>query len=229
MDCAITWKIILRDKKQIGAHQRTGPDLIRGSTVSTGWSFLPGFETLSGEGEGVTLREIEVVGLGRFSLPRQLNVLYALMDGSLSELSRVLRTLAYGRQPCYGRLWIDVAGNPERVRRTVPLGICLTRQRLRDYIQREGINSREAFDQNTAPATTFRQQAEKWIGSLPTRRRKPIKPATVRGWRHTLGRWLLPLIGDRLPAEVGNAALKTVIEKMSVAGLAAQSIVTTPE
>jgi integrase len=132
--------------------------------------------------------------------------------------------------PCYGRVWIDVPGNPDRVRRTVPLGVCATktraRRRLRDYIQREGINSTEAFSQNTAPATTFRQQAEKWIASLPTRRRKPVKPATINGWRHSLDKWLLPLIGDRLLAEVGNAALKTVIEKMSVAGLAAQSVVT---
>jgi hypothetical protein len=63
--------------------------LIRGSTASTGWSRQFGFEILSVEGEGVTLREIEVVGLGRFSLPRQLHVLYALMDGSMPELSRL--------------------------------------------------------------------------------------------------------------------------------------------
>jgi integrase len=132
--------------------------------------------------------------------------------------------------PCYGRVWVDEPGNPERVRRTVPLGTCATktraRQLLRDYILREGINRTEAFHQNTAPATTFRQQAEQWIASLPTRRRKPVKPATINGWRHSLDRWLLPLIGDRLLAEVGNAALKTVIENMTLAGLAAQSIIT---
>jgi integrase len=108
--------------------------------------------------------------------------------------------------------------------------VCATKtigcQRLRDYIQREGVNSHDAFYQGTAPATTFRLQAERWIASLPVRRRRPVKPATVQGWRHSLDKWLLPIIGEVLLAEVGNAALKTVIEKMAAAGLAPQSIVT---
>jgi integrase len=53
-----------------------------------------------------------------------------------------------------------------------------------------------------------------------------VKPATIRGWRHSLDRWLLPNIGNVLLADVGNAALKSVIEKMAAAGLSAQSIVT---
>jgi hypothetical protein len=64
--CVITWNTICATRNKSAAHQRTGPDLIRGSTVSTGWSLLSCFEILSGEGEGVTLREIEVVGLGAF-------------------------------------------------------------------------------------------------------------------------------------------------------------------
>jgi integrase len=132
--------------------------------------------------------------------------------------------------PCYGRYWIDIPGDPERRRRTVSLGVCRTkttaRQRLREHIEREGVNSKQAFNQNTVPATTFREQAERWIASLPTRRRKPVKPATVYGWRHSLDKWLLPLIGDTLLAEVGNAAMRMVIEKMAAAGLGPQSIVT---
>jgi hypothetical protein len=75
------------------------------------------------------------------------------------------------RVPCYGRFWADIPGNPNRTRRTVSLGVCSTktiaRQRLRDYILREGVNTTDTFHQNTAPATTFRQQAERWIVSLP--------------------------------------------------------------
>jgi integrase len=133
------------------------------------------------------------------------------------------------KAPCYGRFWADIPGNPERVRRTVSLGVCATktiaRQRLRDYIQREGVNSKDAFHQNTAPGTTFAEQAEKWIAGLPTRRRKPVKPATIQTWRYALDKWLLPTIGDALLAEVGNAAMKKVVEKLFEAGLAAQSIV----
>jgi hypothetical protein len=66
--------------------------------------------------------------------------------------------------PCYGKFWVDVPGNPSRKRQTVALGICKTkssaRQRLREYLDREGVNSKEVFHQNIAPAITFRQQAD---------------------------------------------------------------------
>jgi len=132
--------------------------------------------------------------------------------------------------PCYGKFWQDVPGSPVRKRRTISLGICstksLARTRLREYLEREGVNSSQSFNQNTAPATTFGQQAERWLAALPTRRRKPVKPATIFGWRHSLDKWLLPYIGDTALAEVGNAALKSLIEKMAAAGLAQKSIVT---
>jgi integrase len=88
-----------------------------------------------------------------------------------------------------------------------------------------GVNDREYFTTNTAPATTFRAQAERWIESLSTRRRKPVKPATIWGWQHALDKWLLPILGDRTLSEVGNAALKELIEKMASAGLSAKTII----
>ena len=130
--------------------------------------------------------------------------------------------------PAYGRFWIDVPGR-DRQRKTVALGICRTasvaKQKLREYIEREGINSNANFTTNTAPATAFRAQAARWIASLPVRRRKPVKPATIWGWQHALDKWVLPNLGDLLLADVGNAALKDLIEKMIAAGLSAQSIV----
>jgi len=64
------------------------------------------------------------------------------------------------------------------------------------------------------------QQAEKWIASLSTRRRKPVKPATVFGRRHALDKWILPTIGDMPLADVSNAALKLVIDAMAAGCLA---------
>jgi integrase len=117
----------------------------------------------------------------------------------------------------------------QRRRKTVSLGVCRTRsiakQKLREHIESTGINSKQSFSTNTAPATTFRAQAEKWIESLATRRRKPVKPATIWGWQHALDKWLLPNLGDMPLSDVGNAALKGLIEKMASAGLSAQSIV----
>jgi len=89
----------------------------------------------------------------------------------------------------------------------------------------EGINSKGNFTTNTAPATSFRAQAAKWIESLPTRRRKPVKPCTVSNWQHALDKWVLPTLGDRFLGDVSNAALRELVEKMAAAGLSAKSIV----
>src|SRR5580700_2190194 len=69
--------------------------------------------------------------------------------------------------PAYGKFWQDLPGSSERKRRTVSRGVCRTqsvaRQRLREFLEREGVNSKEAYHQNTAPAVTFRHQV---IGGL---------------------------------------------------------------
>ena len=89
----------------------------------------------------------------------------------------------------------------------------------------EGINSKGNFAANTAPATSLRAQAAKWIASLPTRRRKPVRPATVSNWQHALNKWVLPTLGDKFLGDVSNAALRELVEKMAAAGLSAKSIV----
>jgi integrase len=132
------------------------------------------------------------------------------------------------KAPCYGRFLIDIPGSA-RKRTTVPLGICRTpsiaRQKLREHLEATGVNSKQSFIENTSPATTFRTQAENWIGSLPTRRRKPVKPATIHGWRHALEKWVLPNIGNMLLSEVSNGALRTLVEKMAAAGLGPHTII----
>lgn len=130
--------------------------------------------------------------------------------------------------PAYGRYWIDVPDS-ERKRRTVVLGLCasrtVARRKLREHIEREGINSTEAFASTTAPAMSFRAQAARWIASLATRRRRPVKPATISNWQHSLDKWVLPTLGDRLLADISNGALRELVEKMAAAGLSAKSIV----
>ena len=129
--------------------------------------------------------------------------------------------------PCYGRFWIDM---PEgRTRRTVSFGTGLNRatasRRLRDLIEAEGVNNKENFITITQPGLTFGAQAEKWLASLPHRRRRPVKPATVFGWRHALDKWILPTLGKRHLSEVGNGALRELIEVMVEGGLSAKTIV----
>jgi integrase len=131
-------------------------------------------------------------------------------------------------EPAYGRFWVDVSGE-HRQRKTVSLGPCRTRsiakQKLREHIDSTGVNSQKSFTTAIAPGTTFRQQAESWMESLSKRRRKPVKPATIQSWRSCLDKWLLPNLGDKTLSEVGNAALKELVEKMAQAGLSTKSIV----
>ena len=129
--------------------------------------------------------------------------------------------------PAYGRFWVD---SPEgRKRRVISLGICATRtvakRKLREYIETEGVNNKEAFIQSTTPGTTFREQAKCWIASLATRRRRPVKPATIAGWQHGLDKWILPTLGDRPLSEVSNGALRELVEVMTAGGLSPKSIV----
>lgn len=132
------------------------------------------------------------------------------------------------KAPCYGRFLIDIPGSA-RKRTTVPLGICRTpsiaRQKLREHLEATGVNSKQTFIENTSPATTLRQQTEVWIASLPTRRRRPVKPATIHGWRHALDKWVLPNLGNMLLSEVSNGALRMFVEKMASAGLGPQTII----
>ena len=130
-------------------------------------------------------------------------------------------------KPCYGKFWVDTAEG--RKRKTVNLGVCRTRtmarQLLREYIDREGINNKQTFIASTAPTTTFREQAERWISSLATRRRKPVKPATISGWQDALNAWILPNIGDKSLSEVSNGVVRDLVEKMAAAGLSPKTIV----
>ena len=125
------------------------------------------------------------------------------------------------RSSAYGRFWVDVPSG-ERKRRTTQW---VARLRLREYIERAGVCSKRRFHQIPVPGTTFRHQAEWWMESLSTRRRRPLKPATVYGWQHCLNRWILPNLANKLVSEVGNGALRQFVEILSAAGLAPKTIV----
>jgi integrase len=89
-----------------------------------------------------------------------------------------------------------------------------------------GANSKEHFDRVMAIETghTFREQAKKWLHQCMTRKRKPVKPATVRGWECYLHKHLNPLIGDATLPYVNNGTLKLLGERMSGAGLSPTTI-----
>jgi len=95
---------------------------------------------------------------------------------------------------------------------------------MREYIEAQGINALENFEERTTPGTTFEHQANKWVESLATRRRKPVKPATIAGWEHCLDKWCIPHLGSLPLSEVGNKAVKELVEGMSAAGKGPKTI-----
>jgi integrase len=129
--------------------------------------------------------------------------------------------------PAYGRVWIDTPTG--RVRKTVALGVCQTRtiarQKIREYIEQQGINAKEIFDEATTLAATFEQQSTRWIESLSTRRRRPVKPATIAGWAHCLDRWLIPNLGAKPLSQISNGAVRELVEVMASAGMGAKTII----
>lgn len=132
------------------------------------------------------------------------------------------------KAPAYGRYWFDVPGRVERRRQVVTLGVCqsrtVARRKLRQHIEHEGINSRDYFNRN-ARTMTFGEQTERWLTHMATRRRNPVKPATLARWRYSLTKWLLPTLEDRPLAEVSNRVLREVIDKLTEAGQSPASVI----
>jgi integrase len=57
-----------------------------------------------------------------------------------------------------------------------------------------------------------------------TRKRRPVKPATVRGWESYLDNHLNPLIGEMVLPHINNGTLKMLGEKLSAVGLSPTTI-----
>jgi len=131
------------------------------------------------------------------------------------------------------RFWKDVPGQENRVHaceRICPVegSDCLTKaerkRRALEIVAKSGVNSQERFIEATF-GITFREQAKWFICQALTRKRKPIKPATVSTWQNCLDKWLNPHLGDMPLANVNNGSIKTLVSQMYAAGLSAKSIV----
>jgi hypothetical protein len=133
------------------------------------------------------------------------------------------------------RFRIDIPGQYTRVQKSIK--ICpvsgpelLTKpereRRKVEILNSFGANSAEHFSNVKAieMGHTFREQAKKWLRHCMTRKRKPVKPATVHGWESYLEKHLIPLIGDVTLPHVNNGTLKMLGEKLSNVGLGPTTI-----
>ena len=93
----------------------------------------------------------------------------------------------------YARFWLDVPGQQSRAYKCVricpvsgpgSLNKFEQKRRGKEIIAEFGANSEATLREAEAVnlGTTFQQQSERWLKSLQTRKRNPIKPRTALTW-----------------------------------------------
>ena len=126
----------------------------------------------------------------------------------------------------YARFWLDVPGQQSRAYKCVricpvsgpgSLNKFEQKRRLKEIIAEFGANSEATLRKAEAVnlGTTFQQQSERWLKSVQTRKRNPIKPRTASTWASYLF-YLNRQIGEMPLSSVNNLTVKdSVIAKMA--------------
>lgn len=71
---------------------------------------------------------------------------------------------------------------------------------------------------------TFRAQSILWMSNCRSRKRKPIKHATLTNWQSYLDNHILPVLGSQPIAEVNSSSMRNLVEVLVGKGLSPQSI-----
>jgi len=130
-------------------------------------------------------------------------------------------------KPAYLRIYLDIPGQPDRVKHNEPLGKCPTREQARrkadKWILANGINNRGQLAEALQPSeVTFRSQAAWWLSELASGRLKcrqkskrgqKIRPTTLSAYSTALA-YLDERIGDKNLATFDNAEMKDLIATM---------------
>ena len=135
----------------------------------------------------------------------------------------------------YVRFWIDVIGQEKRklaCARICPvsgpgkMNASERKRRAKEIIAESGADSAEHFNRVVAVnrSVTFREQSERWLAAMRTRKRKPVKPATLHNWQCSLTKWVNPHLGDVPLSDVNNLALRNFVSMLVDAGLSANSV-----
>lgn len=75
-----------------------------------------------------------------------------------------------------------------------------------------------------ATKITFASQAKKFLEQGATRKRNPLRPASLRTYRAQIDTHLLPLVGKLPLQDVGNKVVNGIVTKLSEQGLSARTI-----
>jgi len=125
----------------------------------------------------------------------------------------------------YARFWLDVPGKAKRVYKSVricpvsgpgALNKFELKRRVKEIVAEFDANSEMTCQQAEAVnlGTTFREQAERWLQTVQTRKRNPITPRTADAWTGYL-KYINQQIGELPLSEVNNLSVKQFVAKMS--------------
>src|ERR1700690_4300701 len=76
----------------------------------------------------------------------------------------------------------------------------------------------------TQPMTTVAEQSERFLANLAVRRRRPVKPATLKAYRGFLNNWIVPQLGTIQLGDIENGVMKGFVTNLMEKGLSPASI-----
>jgi integrase len=125
----------------------------------------------------------------------------------------------------YARFWLDEPGKDRRTYKRVRicpatdpglLNPSQRKRRLREIVAEHDANSAEVVRAADAASLsiTFEQQAETWLQSVQTRKRRPIRPRTAEAWTTYL-KYINTVIGQMQLADINNRSMKTFVATMA--------------
>ncbi len=128
----------------------------------------------------------------------------------------------------FGRWYEDVAENGETRRQRVQVLLGTQKELPTESLALRELEKRlrPINDPNyhVRPTTTFEDFAEEWIKRCEARKRKPIKPSTLVNWKSILENHINDVLGRYALPDVGNRAMKELVEVLVEKGLSAQTI-----
>jgi len=83
-----------------------------------------------------------------------------------------------------------------------------------EKLEQLGINSTQTFIEATTNIT-FNEQAEIWLKECANRKKRPLEQTTLDTRRYALDKWMYPFFGDKLRANIHNAAMKEFVNHIA--------------
>jgi Phage integrase family len=125
-----------------------------------------------------------------------------------------------------GRWLEDVAGQSKRIRRSILLGSCdsmtkpQARRKLREFLEKQGINDVNYLIPSETPALVFAQAADKWMAGRMTL----LKPSTRRTMKSQIRKHLRPRLLNVGVDRINSDLVKDLVVEWNKQGLSRNTI-----